>query len=32
MSGTGRLVATDVAVRFGGPHGTLALDGFDLSV
>jgi NitT/TauT family transport system ATP-binding protein len=31
-AGAGRLVANDVAVRFGGPTGTLALDGFDLTV
>ncbi|HLQ48355.1 MAG TPA: ATP-binding cassette domain-containing protein, partial [Candidatus Dormibacteraeota bacterium] len=30
--GAGRLVARDVAVRFGGPNGTLALDGIDLEV
>ena len=28
----GRLVARDVAVRFGGQNGTLALDGMDLEV
>lgn len=30
--GRGRLVATDVAVRFGGPGGIEALDGFSLAV
>jgi NitT/TauT family transport system ATP-binding protein len=30
--GAGRLVARDVAVRFGGAKGTLALDGMDLDV
>jgi NitT/TauT family transport system ATP-binding protein len=30
--GSGRLVARDVSVRFGGSDGTLALDGFDLTV
>jgi NitT/TauT family transport system ATP-binding protein len=32
MSDTGRLVADDISVRFGGLNGTLALDGFDLTV
>ena len=31
-TGAGRLVARDIAVRFGGPSGTLALDGLDLGV
>jgi NitT/TauT family transport system ATP-binding protein len=31
-TGDGRLLARDVAVRFGGPNGKLALDGFNLSV
>ena len=31
-TGVGRLVAIDVAVRFGGRNGTLALDGLDLTV
>jgi NitT/TauT family transport system ATP-binding protein len=30
--GAGRLVARDVALRFGGPNGRLALDGMDLEV
>jgi NitT/TauT family transport system ATP-binding protein len=30
--GAGRLVARDIAVRFGGPNGMLALDGMDLEV
>jgi NitT/TauT family transport system ATP-binding protein len=32
MTGAGRLVARDIAVRFGGLKGTLALDGMDLEV
>ena len=32
MTGAGRLVARDIAVRFGGRKGTLALDGMDLEV
>ena len=31
-TGDGRLLARDVTVRFGGPNGRLALDGFNLSV
>jgi NitT/TauT family transport system ATP-binding protein len=31
-TGAGRLVARDVAVRFGGPNGTLALEGVDIEV
>jgi NitT/TauT family transport system ATP-binding protein len=31
-AGAGRLVAADIALRFGGPTGTLALDGMDLEV
>ena len=31
-AGAGRLVARDIAVRFGGQNGTLALDGLDLGV
>jgi NitT/TauT family transport system ATP-binding protein len=30
--GPGRLVARDIALRFGGPNGRLALDGMDLTV
>jgi NitT/TauT family transport system ATP-binding protein len=31
-TGAGRLVARHVAVRFGGPNGTLALEGVDIEV
>jgi NitT/TauT family transport system ATP-binding protein len=31
-AGAGRLLARDIAVRFGGPNGTLALAGMDLDI